>query len=178
MSVCTSRASWMICWYGFPMRTAVLILRVLRPSGGISLSSCSVAAAVASCRLGWTWDLLQHVQQGELGVVLRCRRDRIVQSPFRILGEIRTEKNSGQVVGVGCTPFTGGDICAGSCGGRLTASTGQGARRITRSVTDPSIRRSYPRRPCVPMTITSASCACANDRMESAAIPWCTTSSG
>src|SRR5215469_15114896 len=37
-----------------------------------------------------------------------------------------------------------------SLGGLLTDITAQGALRITLSVTDPSIRRSNPLRPCVP----------------------------
>ncbi len=39
-------------------------------------------------------------KQRELGVVLRRQRDRILQSPLRILREIRTEKNSAQVMDV------------------------------------------------------------------------------
>jgi hypothetical protein len=58
----------MISRYGFSMRTAVLILRVLRSSGGISLSSCSVTAAIVSFVLARLGTLLQHVQQGKLGV--------------------------------------------------------------------------------------------------------------
>jgi hypothetical protein len=74
------------------MWTAVLILRIFRSSGAISLSSCPVTAAIVSFVLARLGTLLQHVQQGKLGVVLRCRRDRIVKSPLRILGEIRTER--------------------------------------------------------------------------------------
>ena len=87
-------------------------------------------------------DLLDHVQQGELGVVLCGQGDRIPQSPLRILREIRTKKNSVQVDGISCLRElrkSGDGLC--------TASTGQEAFRRTRSVTEPTITRSNPRRP-------------------------------
>src|SRR5260370_22601270 len=49
-------------------------------------------------RLGWPWNLLQHVQQGEFGIALCCRGDRIFQSPLCLLGEIPTEKKSTPVM--------------------------------------------------------------------------------
>src|SRR5882672_6624978 len=69
--------------------------------------------------LGRTWDSFQHVQQCELRVVLCCRRDRIFQRQLRILGEIRTEKNSAQVVDV-APLFTCGRICCQRLVRRLT----------------------------------------------------------
>ena len=52
-----------------------------------------------------------------------------------------------------------------ACGG--TAITGTFAYRITASVTDPMMSRRNPVRPCVPMTIRSASDARASARMPS-----------
>ena len=71
----------------------------------------------------------------------------------------------------GAVPWIGTAVAPDSCGGLHIASTGQVALRITRLVTDPSTRRSYPRRPCVPMTIMSVFRFCANDRIQSGATP-------
>src|SRR5580704_5825262 len=117
---------------------------------------------------------MQHMQQGELGVVLRSHGDRIVQGPLGVFREILTEKNSAHVVGVGalficrerfCEQLTYYEHRAGS-----PAHHPVGHRL--------SVRRSNPRRPCDPMTITSVFCACANAKMESEANPSCITSSG
>jgi hypothetical protein len=45
--------------------------------------------------------VLQYVQKGEFGVVLRCQGSCMVQSSSRIVGEIRTEKDPAQVNGAG-----------------------------------------------------------------------------
>ena len=47
--------------------------------------------------VGRTWHVLQYVEQGELGAVLRCCRERIFQRPVRRVGKIRTEDDLAQL---------------------------------------------------------------------------------
>ena len=60
---------------------------------------------------------------------------------------------------------------------RGTVSTGQGARRRIRSVTDPSISRSKPDRPCVPITMMSAGSSAATCTISDATFPVTTMTS-
>src|SRR5712672_1029034 len=124
------------------MRTAVLILRVLRPSGGISLSSRSAATAMASsvlAGLGTPSKTCSSVSSASYSAVAEI-------AYFKARPEFSEKSAQKRIRLKWCTWPCSLPAATEPCGGLLAASTGQGAVRITRSVTDPSIRRSNPRR--------------------------------
>src|SRR5437773_10390664 len=113
------------------------------------------------------------MQQRELRIVLHGQRQGVREGVVRAVREVRAEQDLLQVNRV--RPFFASDEVV-----RWFANRQDRAARLAQvfSVTDPSIKRSTPWRPCVPMTIRSTSFRWAKARVASGRRPFWITRSG